>query len=203
MTNHMRPRSMVLLAMLGSCLSSPVCAQDDDKEKDDAERTCAKAEKILKKGHPAKKEEWALFRIVTCGLGAASLAGAWAAPPSDTAQLKALELASMRVSDRRVLDATLRALENTSSVPAIRRAAMRVVFSQYAPAGVIGDEAWDLPAFGGLGYANHVFQRVGEMPITAEDRARILTAFRSTATVDPDPPVRKVAAWLLQWLGVP
>lgn len=197
----LRLRVLVLLSALASSLSSPVRAQVGDKDTDD--QTCAKAEKILKKGHPAKKEEWAFFRMATCENGAASLADVWTLPPSDSAQLKLLMLASRRVSDQRVLDATLRALAATSSAPAIRREALRVVYSQYAPAGLISDRAWDSPDFGYLGYANHVFQRTGEMPLTAKDSTRILAAFRSTATADPDPKVRKVASWLLEWLRVP
>lgn len=196
-------RWMLLLALVGPCLSWPLRAQGGDKAQDVAERTCAKAETILQNGRPPKQEEWALFRIATCAHGAALLADAWATLPSDSAQLKELELASVRVSDRRMLDATLRALADTSSVPAIRRAAMRVIYSQYEPTGRIGDDAWESPAFGGFGHANHVFQRTGEMPLTAADSTRILTALRSTAAVDPDPPIRKVAGWLLQWLRVP
>lgn len=193
---------MLPLALVGCCLSSPICAQGDDKAQDVAARTCAKAEQILTKGHPAKAEEWALFRIVTCRHAAVSFANAWSAAPRDSAQLNSLELASFRLSDRRVLDATLRALADTSSVPAIRRAGMRVTYSQYEPTGRIGDDAWESPSFGGFGHASHVFQRTGEMPLTAADSTRILTALRSTAAVDPDPQIRKVAGWLLQWLRV-
>ncbi len=178
---------MIALALLMT-LSAPSVARAQE------EMTCDKAARILAKGHPEKKEPWAFSVMMKCSGGAAALASLWTPPPADSTELDALVAASLRLADQRLLDSAVAAFRNTALPLATRRVLVNVILGEYQPGLSVSDVMWSEPEKWILSRRFDVTQHVGEFPIGDADRARIRALFTATATTDPDPLVRRVAA---------
>ncbi len=138
--------------------------------------------------------------MVKCGDGAAALASAWSPVPTDSMELFYLAAASRDVADVRVLNAALAAVQNASLPQSTRHIAINVVLSQYAPSvSVSSQEDWT--DYGTLGTSQDFYQRNGEQPITAPDRQRIVDTFRTLSKTDPDPKIRRGAAYIARELS--
>jgi|BarGraNGADG00212_1021973.scaffolds.fasta_scaffold18033_2 hypothetical protein len=200
----MKPSTRALLFAIVSLMVvvGRAIAQDDPNDDNPQDHTCDKAAKILAKGHPAKKELWALGVMVKCAGGAAALAGAWSPVPTDSTELFVLADASRDVADVRVLNAALAAVQNASVPQTTRHIAIDVVLAQYGPMISLGAQNWtDDTGRWTLAMSQDYYQVTGEQPVTAADRQRIVAAFRTLSTTDPDPKIRRVAALVAQELS--
>jgi len=197
-----QPIRALLLATVGLMfLAGRAIAQDDRGDDNPQDHTCDKAARILAKGHPAKKEQWALGLMVKCAGGAAALAGLWSPLPTDSTALFALASSSRSVGDVRVLNAALAVVQNASISQATRRVAINVVLAEYAPAISLGNANWADPEHTSLGLLSDVYQRAGEQPVTAADRQRVVAAFVALSTAEPNPLLRRVAAMIARELN--
>src|SRR5262245_6003530 len=94
-------RFAFVLAAASACSVSALSGQSSpDKEE---ARDCKAAERILSKGHPARKESWAYGVMARCPNGAATVATEWMDPPTDADVLHDLVAASISISDRRLI----------------------------------------------------------------------------------------------------
>jgi hypothetical protein len=186
------------LAALGLLfLSAPAGAQEDRSQVD----VCTAAAKVAAEARDPRVVSAAYAVLARCPNGSATLASAWAAPPADAAALAQLTHRSVEVADRRILDASLGALQNTAASAAVRRAALDVVLSQHSPSVVVSRSTWEDPEHTSLASQSDYYQVPGEQPITAADRERIVAAFRLMKESDPDPQLRKMAARIVADLG--
>jgi hypothetical protein len=124
---------------------------------------------------------------------------AWTPPPTDSASLARLVIASTLHSDRRLLDAAVAAFNNTTLAQNQRRAAMEIIVVQYAPTHAISGAFWNDPENSTLSAVSDLHQTVGDVPLTVADRRRALAAIRSAAVSDPDAHVRRVAARVVRY----
>lgn len=180
---------LLALAVCIPAASSAAHAQDD---KDD--KSCSKAARIIAKGHPEHKEEWAYAVIGRCPGGAGVLAAAWSPLPSDSSTFANLISGSADLADRRILDAALGAFADAALPPTRRRDILNVIIFEYAPDRVVSDGLWNDPEHGILASRMDFYQQPGEQPLTAADRQRILDSLRAASTNDPDLHMRRVLA---------
>ncbi|MDQ6634229.1 MAG: hypothetical protein M3Z10_05655, partial [Gemmatimonadota bacterium] len=174
-----------LLVLAGA--AGPAGAQEDRSSKD----ICTAAARVAVEAHNARVVSSAYGVLARCPNGSATLAAAWASPPADAEALTQLAHRSVEVADRRILDASLTALQNTAASAAARRAALDVVLSQYNPEVVVSNSTWADPEHTSLGRRNDYYQVTGEQPITATDRDRIVAVFRAMKDSDPDTQLRR------------
>ena len=197
----MMPTTRAALAALGLLMLAGTAgvagAQEDRSSKD----ICTAAARVAVAAHDARVVTSAYGVLARCPNGSATLATVWASPPTDGDALAQLAHRSVEVADRRILDASLAALQNTAASAAARRAALDVVLSQYNPEVVVSNSTWEDPEHTSLGRRNDYYQVAGEQPITAADRDRIVAAFRAMKDTDPDTQLRRIAARIVMDLG--
>ena len=127
-----------MLASLDACAPAMVTAQaspDSIQHRND----CRLAEQVLRTGHPAPREDWALAMIWTCAQSGPAVAEALsvARASSDTAYLNALTSPLIRLRDGSVFAAALTlAGDRGASVPA-RVAALRALMYAVRPGGYV------------------------------------------------------------------
>lgn len=195
MNRHIPKLACAVVGML--LLTSRAIAQADDP----SDHSCDKAAKIVAKGHPEKKDQWALQTLVSCAGGAAALATDWSPAPTDDTELLVLAASSGQLADERVLNVVLSAVQNSALPQSTRRIAMNVVLAQYSPTIVVSDLDWADPAPSSLRRNMDYYQIVGEQPITTTDRQRVVATFQAMSSTDPDPQVRRVAAMIARELS--
>lgn len=200
MITQLRLGLLVAAMTLSAARPGMAEAQEQKDERKD-EHSCDRAERILRLGHPDRKEAWAFALIVTCRNGASALASAWSPPPDDSAGLADLVNSSARLSDRRILDAAISAFNNATQAQWKRRLIVRTVLAQYAADLALTTSAWSDPENAGMGHYTDHSQANGEVPVTAVDRQRILAMFSAAAASDPDLLMRKVAAMIVRELS--
>lgn len=171
--------------------SSVVFPQKSDSGSGNDDHSCDKAAKILARGKPQQKENWAYATIAGCRGGAASLATAWQDPPTDSIALWHLLAGSWRVRDRRIVSAVAATVTNGSLPHAVRFAAVNILLSQYdRTSRVISD--WD-PEKGAVGRASDLYMKDGEQPVGVVDRQLIASTILQLSHTDADPWMQSLA----------
>ncbi len=120
------PRVVLMVGLLAFGMPRLLCAQD--KEKDDSDKSCEKAAKIIAQGHPEKKEEWALGVLTNCGKTGADAFVAGIAQQAIVNDTLALETFYSHVDvwrDATIMNALLDLARNTTATPAARVFAVR------------------------------------------------------------------------------
>jgi hypothetical protein len=194
-------RALLLAAVSLMAVAGRAIAQDDPNDDNPQDHTCDKAAKIWAKGHPAKKDLWAIRVTAKCAGGAATLARAWSPVPTDSTELFDLAAASRHVADGRVMNAALAVMQSASLPQATRRIAINVVLAQYGPMIAVGNAQWADPEHASLALVSDYDQIAGEQPVTAADRQRVVSASLALSTTDPDPQVRRVTAMIARELS--
>ena len=185
-------------AALGLLVLAGVAGAQEDRSSNDI---CTAAARVAVAANDPRVVSSAYGVLARCPNGSATVATVWASPPTDADALTQLAHRSVEVADRRILDATLTALQNIAASAAARRAALDVVLSQYNPEVVVSNSTWADPEHTSLGRRNDYYQVTGEQPITATDRDRIVAAFRAMKDSDPDTQLRRIAARIVTDLG--
>lgn len=173
------------------------------QQKPTREEVCELAAKVIANSRDPRLLGPAYLAIGYCPQASASLASAWASPPSDSAAMFRLRRESSDISDRRIVDATLSVVSNNALPTSMRHAALDVVLAQYHPSVVLPNSAWANPQLVSLGSVSHYYQIPGAQPVTDTDRLRIVAAFRQMSTSDPDARWRLLAKHIAADLRVP
>lgn len=185
------PRRLCVAALGFLACSTVAFPQKSDSGSGNDDHSCAKAAKILARGKPQQKENWAYATIAGCTDGAASLARAWEDPPTDSLALWHLLAGSWRVRDRRIVSAVAVTVTNGSRPHAVRFAAVNILLAQYdRTSRVISD--WD-PEKGAVGRASDVYMTDGEQPVVAADRQLIASTILHMSNTDADPWMQSLA----------
>lgn len=202
-------RAFCLFALIWIILPSTTQGQqrvdpDSVKHRND----CRLAERVLSTGHPRPHRDWALRIVVSCGPGAArAVAELWKSPPSDTAALTQVFLASSRFRDARIYNAAFEAVMDPAKPDLVRVTALGVLAS-YAQPGVLlqldrltrvssGLFTWQ-NAFARMG---HPLTEEGEVPLPADVSSRVNRLVNELASAPAGTPVRDSAFHLKYLLG--
>jgi hypothetical protein len=119
-------RVVLLVGLLALGMPRLLCAQE--KEKDDSDKSCEKAAKIIRKGHPEKKEEWALGVLTNCGKAGADAFVDGIAQQATVSDTLALETFYSHVDvwrDATIMNASLDLARNVTATPTARVFAVR------------------------------------------------------------------------------
>ena len=117
-------RAVLMVGLLALDVPRLLYAQ----EKDDTDKSCEKAAKIVTKGHPEKKEEWALGVLTNCGRAGADAFMAGIAQEAAVSDTIALETFFSHVDvwrDATIMNASLDLARTTTATPAARVFAVR------------------------------------------------------------------------------
>lgn len=207
MSTRMRilPATSLLIA-LGACSLPAQGVQRDVRDQVQVRargvedrRACAEAEEEFRRDRYAARAGWAYQRAPQCARGAAWIASAWSPPPARPEVLGALASASLRVSDRRILDATIAVLGDESMALPARRAALEVVLAMWRPGMRVSDELWNDPDSSSLSIQLDVYQVAGDEPLAEADRLRAVQAIRAAASSNVVE-LRRVAARIVRFI---
>ena len=188
----MRAPGRFCVAVIGFLASATTAfSQKSDDGSGNDDHSCDKAAKILARGKPQKKEEWAYSTISRCAGGAANLATAWGDPPSDSVALWHLLAGSWEIRDRRIVSAVAVTVANASLPHAVRFAAVRILLAQYDRTSRVRAD-WD-PEEGAVGTASDVYMTDGEQPVGAADRLLIASTILRMSNSDADPWMQALA----------
>lgn len=169
---------------------------------------CRLAEQVLSTGHPEPHREWALRIVVSCGPEAAdAVSKLWKSPPSDTATLTKLFLASSQFRDARIYDAALGVVTDPSRPDLVRLTALGVLAS-FAQPGVVlhlddltkvspGIVSWQNP----FGRMSHSLAEEGVVPLQADVSARVNRLVHELASAPAGTLLRDSAFHLKYLLG--
>ncbi|MHB1311827.1 MAG: hypothetical protein ACYC3L_07395 [Gemmatimonadaceae bacterium] len=191
-----RSRRQAVLILLGLATLSCSSAAQKDRAKDDEEKTCDKAARILEKGHPEKRSLWAYGTISGCPGAAGVLRTSWADPPSDPDELHSIAAATYEVADSRLVTALLNLVQQTPLPLITRVTVLKLLVSQYNREKVVNFRSGDSTAW--VGTIDHTYQVSGEQPVTTADRQRMREVFRSMAASDPQPRIRAAAKAIMR-----
>ena len=138
-----RTRIAIMVTLAVVALASHAAAQDTRRPS--PQKSCAAAEAVVAHAQSPQLLIFAYEAVAKCPNAGATLARAWVTPPADSSALLRLSMRSRTISDRRLLDATLRLVQNAGTPEAARRAALGVVLAQFASHVVVSDEIWSDP----------------------------------------------------------
>lgn len=145
---------------------------------------CTAAAEVVAHAQDMRVVSRSYATLMRCANAGGMLAAFWTTPPTDPERLALLRLRSASLSDRRILAAALSVVRSASTPAPIRRSALDVVLSQYKPSLAISSAMWDDPEHSGLSRRGHYRQLVGSEPVTAADRATVVTTFGSLAQAE-------------------
>jgi len=188
----MHARRRLCVAALGvlAC-STVVFPQKNDSGSGNDDHSCDKAAKILARGKPQRKENWAYSTIAGCAEGAGYVATAWGDPPADSVSLWNLVWGSGRVRDRRIVGAVAATVMDASLPHTVRISALSVLLTQYDRVSAVMSQ-WD-PEKGAVGRALDVYMIDGEQPVGAADRQLIASTILQLSNTDADPWMQSLA----------
>ncbi len=161
--------------------------------------SCRLAAQVVETGQPNPQFAWATSVIKLCDQsGPPALAEAWRNAPNDTVALGALVYATQRLRDQRLAAAVLDLLRDGSRPQIARLSAIRVLISYASPGRTASLE--DLLDPGEPPILLPIvtdFEPVdGSEPLTADTRQIVANALGEVADRDPDPVMRRAAAWV-------
>lgn len=192
---------MIGVLILGIGLSGASCLHAQRRETADIHlrNDCRLAAQVVQTGHPAPKFDWAISTLQLCDeSGPPALAAAWRAAAPDTAVLGMLVYTSQRLRDQRIAAAVLEALQDASRPQIVRLSAIRLLISYAAPGRTasLGNllNPGDPPIL--LPFITEFNPMDGAEPLAAEMREAVATALGTVADNDPDPVMRRAAAWV-------
>jgi len=179
--------------------STVILPQKSDQGSGNDDHSCKKAAKILTRGRPEKKEEWAYTTISGCAEGAMYLAIAWRNPPTDSVALFHLHSGSMEVRDHRIVDAVTGIVTDASLPRAVRVGVLDVLLAQYDRVSRLMSK-WD-PENGAVGKASDVYMIDGEQPVGVADRELISSTVLRLSDTDADPWMKSLATIVAADMG--
>jgi hypothetical protein len=167
---------------------------------------CRFAGQILQTGQPSPHYDWALGAIRLCSeTGGEVLASLWSRPPTDSATLNKLFLASYTVRDARITNAAITAVLNESLPQLVRLNAMRVLVGHAVPRFRVSlaDLSPDTPAHVTrmLPGVSHVVVKDGASPVGPEEIDSILEVLSRLRT-DPDARLAAAAVYVHRQLSL-
>jgi hypothetical protein len=170
-------------AALGLVLLASTARAQRDAEAPTA-GDCTAAAEVVAHAEDLRVVTRSYHTLLRCPTAGEVMAGLWTTPPADSARLALLGLRSSSVADRRILLAALEALQRRATPEGIRRVALDVVLAQHHPRFSINSRMWNDPEHVALARRGHFRQEAGTMPVTAADRAAVVTAFRAMAQAE-------------------
>lgn len=194
-------RIAVIALAVGLLHGMPLSGQRESQDPH-LRNDCRLAGQILQTGQPAPHYQWAMETMRRCPeTGGEVLPSVWAHPPTDSAALNTLFLASYTVRDARITDAAIAAASNGSLPQLVRLNAMRVLVGHAVPSFLLSlaDLPPDTPpgVIKILGGKSHVSVDEGDRPIGPETLDSILNALARLRS-DPDPRIAGAASYVFR-----
>lgn len=208
-----RLRVLLLAACLApsvSCAAHAQLPQDTLGSPEETRRSCKAAATAIATGSSATGAAFstALRRLQTCSSEApVALMQRWAAPPTDSAELRIFAGVTAHVRDRRLVDATIAAVRARALPTSARLAALGVLVTYYrpdlyavfpvTPTGT-GQRPRDYVQ---IGHWGDPVSFPGSQPLTeATVRQEVLEVLQELAANESDLRLRMAAAYLADFL---
>jgi hypothetical protein len=191
-------KTWTILALLLAAPVSSAAAQGESQDVHLRNR-CRQFAQYMEVGPKHPHYEEALSGIVSCDeTGGTTLVDAWRqATEADSLAVARLIYVSSRFRDRTLLDGLMAQVRDDTRPRRLRMGMLMVLVSYYAPGRILPEGATDEginPEYCTLGWRLHSESTDGQVPVTPEDRPRILQTLQALASSDPDPFLRSAAA---------
>ncbi len=190
-------RNAYVLFGFSLLVSAPAHGQSNSQNDENRLRSdCRLAAQVIETGHPAPKKEWAYDFIHVCSESGAALASSWSQTLTGE-DLTTRGQRSAEVNDGRVMLAALAVATSEARSSEERRSALDVVTMIYRPGSTISN-IWNTPSANRVGLSKYFdfSQAPGSQPVTAGDRANVLSALDALGARTPESDISAMAKWL-------